>query len=71
MKDYRTTAEVETSRCMRPRQAWKPCACGKKAGKECSREVNLRVPRIVKAISRGLHPDAVAGRLAHTFDDGL
>ncbi len=56
MKDYRTTEEVEASRCMRPRQPWKPCPCGKQGNNECNREVNLRVPRIRKALERGQIP---------------
>jgi len=55
-RDYRTTEEVEVSRCYRPRQAWKPCLCGKRGDSECSREVNLRVPRIRKALERGQIP---------------
>ena len=58
MKDYRTTEEVESSRCYRPRQFWKPCSCGKKADQMCSREVNFRVPRIRKALERGIEPNA-------------
>jgi hypothetical protein len=53
MKDYRTTEEVEQSRCIRPRQQWKRCPCGKQPGKECSSNPNMRVARIVKAVDRG------------------
>lgn len=58
--DYRTTEEVEQSRCVRPRQRWKRCSCGKQPGKECNDDPNLRVGRIVKAMGRGQIADQPA-----------